>query len=200
MPKALVIGSRGQDGSYLVELLQAKGYELIPLTRHGVDGPLADRYPSLLVNSANMKNLLVAERPDEIYYLAAFHHSSEEAATDELDLLRNSFETNTNGLLDVLYATMRWLPKTRLFYAASSHIFGEPSLSMQDENTPINPVNAYGISKSTGVYLCRYFRKQHNLHASVGILFNHESPRRADRFLSKKIVKAAINIKQGRQE
>lgn len=200
MPKAVIIGSKGQDGSYLLEFLQSKAYDLISVTRSGVDGRLSNRYPSLALTSSDFGTLLSAEQPDEIYYLAAFHHSAEDCLIDDLQLLHKSFETNTSGLMEVLHSISRCSPKSRLFYAASSHVFGRPSSAVQDETTPMNPVNAYGISKTAGVHLCRYFRAQHNLYASVGILYNHESPRRSARFLSKKVVQAAVRIKRGEQD
>ncbi len=200
MPKALVIGSRGQDGCYLSELLQNKGYELIALSRSGIDGPLSNEYPGFSLNSEDVGQLLRAERPDEVYYLAAFHNSAEDSPIDELELLHKCLKTNTLHAAEVLYAISIYSPDARTFYAASSHIFGEPSSQMQNERTPLDPVSAYGISKAAGVHVCRYFRKRHNLYASVGILYNHESPRRPARFLSKKVVQAAVRIKRGQQD
>lgn len=200
MPKALVIGSRGQDGTYLTKLLKEKGYELIALTRGGIEDASSSGYQPFSLNYQNIAALLSAEQPDECYYLAAFHKSSEDSPIDELELLYRSFETNTNCLSEVLYAIGRCSPNTRLFYAASSHVFGEPPTAVQNENTPMNPINAYGISKAAGVHLCKYFRTQHSLYASAGILYNHESPRRPNRFLSKKVVRAAVKIKRGSQE
>ncbi len=200
MPKAIVIGSKGQDGSYLLEFLSSKAYNLIAITRFGIEGPLADRYPFLSLKYSELSTLLSAEQPDEIYYLAAFHKSSEDSSIEELELLQRSFETNTHGLTEILCSINKHCPKTRLFYAASSHVFGQPSSPIQDENTPMNPVNAYGISKAAGVHLCRYFRKQHNVYASAGILYNHESPRRSARFLSRKVVQAVVKIKRGQQD
>ena len=199
MPKALVIGSRGQDGAYLCELLESKGYDIIPFSRGGVEGPCSERYPCISLKHQEIGPVLHAERVNEIYYLAAFHHSSEKSNRAEPDVLQKSFEINTLGLAEVLYAIDSHNREARLFYAASSHIFGEPECVVQDEATPFNPVNAYGISKAAGVHVCRHFRKNRGLHACVGILYNHESPRRSAYFLSKKVVQAAVKIKRREQ-
>jgi GDPmannose 4,6-dehydratase len=138
--------------------------------------------------------------PDEVYYLAAFHHSSEGAVLDDGELVRRSFEVNTlalNNFLDVIAAT---LEHTRLFYAASSHIFGDPPTAVQNESTPLNPIDPYGISKAAGVHLCHYYRRQRKVFCSVGILYNHESPRRGEEFVSQKIVRAAVRISHQAQE
>ena len=200
MPKALVIGSEGQDGHYLLELLNSKGYQLIALSRSGIKGSVASTHWISSLNYDAIGRLIQLEQPDEIYYLAAFHNAAEDSLIDEMELLENSFETNTICFAGILCAIIRYCPGSRVFYAASSHVFGEPSSEMQNERTPLNPVSAYGISKAAGVHLCRYFRKRHNVYASVGILYNHESPRRQERFLSKKVVGSAVRIKRGQQD
>jgi len=137
-------------------------------------------------------------KPTEVYYLAAFHHSSEDKRQGELELFTKSFEVNTHGLIHFLEAIRTESPKTRLFYASSSHVFGSAKKSPQDENTPLDPENIYGISKATGMMICRYYRKLHSVFASTGILYNHESPLRAERFVSKKIAKGVAKIRAGK--
>jgi GDPmannose 4,6-dehydratase len=105
---------------------------------------------------------------------------------------------NTLGLNNVLAVVAGSpAPKPRVFYAASSRVFGDPAGDVQDENTPMAPVCAYGISKTAGVHLCRYYRREHDVYVSTGILYNHESPLRPEHFVSKKIVRAAVRIRSG---
>jgi GDPmannose 4,6-dehydratase len=198
--KALVIGCRGQDGSYLSDFLRSKQYEVIGVGRHTLH-----RYPpgsiEPFVSTANsLSSLLAEERADEAYYLAAFHSSAEDTPIKEVDLVYKSFETNTLAVADILASLIEHSPATRLFYAASSHVFGEPGSEIQDESTPLNPTNIYGISKASAIHLCHYFRRNLGVYVSVGILYNHESPRRSSRFLSKKVVEGGVDIKRGLRE
>jgi GDPmannose 4,6-dehydratase len=147
-----------------------------------------------------VRSIVSAFLPDEIYFLAAFHHASESLPLNEYDLVSRSFEVNTLALHNFLNAIVHEIPHPRLFYAASSHIFGEPPENLQNEETPLNPSCIYGISKAAGVRLCRYYRCRHDIFASVGILYNHESPRRAPTFVLRKVVKAAVAISKNRQD
>jgi len=179
--KALVVGSAGQDGTLLTAHLAKLGYEV-----RGVDA--GDAAPATLVDGI-----------DEVYFLAAFHHSSEDAPIEPGELLRKSVAVHVDALVDTLEAIRIRAPRARLFYAASSLIFGDVTAAPQTESTPFQPTCAYGITKTAGLQICRYYRRAHALHASVGILYNHESPLRADKFVSKKIVNAAWAIKRGTQ-
>jgi GDPmannose 4,6-dehydratase len=171
-------------------LATEKGYEVLGLDRDRVD-----------IRQANPVQRVLAEfRPDEIYFLAAFHHSSEDPSIDDRDLIERSVEINTLALNNVLSGILKESPRSRLFYAASSRVFGVPAAARQDETTPINPVCPYGISKAAGIQLCRYYRSQRGVFASVGIFYNHESPLRPGRFISRKIVSAAVRISRGSTE
>jgi GDPmannose 4,6-dehydratase len=139
-------------------------------------------------------------RPREIYYLAAYHHSSEAVPDDPADLVGRSFAVNTLALNNFLHAIVSQSRESRLFYAASSHVFGQPESPVQDERTPLNPTNVYGISKTAAIHLCRYFRSEHGVYVSCGILYNHESPLRPPQFLSRKVVQAAVRISQGKRD
>jgi GDPmannose 4,6-dehydratase len=151
-------------------------------------------------HSPAVRLVLAGFRPDEIYFLAAFHHSSEDPPLDDRDLIERSLEVNTLALNNVLSGIAKESPGSRLFFAASSRIFGVPTNAPQDETTPINPVCPYGISKAAGLQLCRYYRHQRGVFASVGIFYNHESPLRPNRFISQKIVSAAVRISRGSKE
>jgi GDPmannose 4,6-dehydratase len=136
-------------------------------------------------------------RPDEIYYLAAFHHSTEDVIElSAAELLRCSFDVHVLGLLNVLQAMEECCPSARLFYAASSHVFGAPESEWQDEKTPLLPISEYGISKAAGLQCCQLYRQQQGIFAATGILFNHESSLRKPSFLSQKIVRGALRAQR----
>lgn len=197
MKKALIVGCNGQDGSYLFQHLEAIGYEVAGIDYGMAKGPLA---AIDIRDTPQVVNLLRSLTPDEVYYLAAFHHSSEDVPLDDHELFRRSFEINTLALHNFLHGITIESPRSRLFYAASSHVFGDPPENVQDENTQLNPVDAYGISKTAGVHLCRSYRRQRKVFCSVGILYNHESPRRSAAFVSRKVVRAAVRISRKVQD
>ena len=135
--------------------------------------------------------------PDEIYYLAAFHHSTEDVVElSAAELLRCSFNVHVHGLLNVLQAIEECCPRVRLFYAASSHVFGKSGSEWQNEETPLLPNSAYAISKAAGLQCCQSYRRRQGIFAATGILFNHESPLRKPSFLSQKIVRGALQAQR----
>ncbi len=197
MKEAIIIGHNGQDGSYLFELLAKRGYTVTGIGRESVSSTLAEIPSHIdLCQRDGIHALLAARPPQEIYYLAAFHHSAEMDRPDDYNLLLNSLQIHTLGLLNLLDGVLRHAPKARVFYAASSHLFGDPSESPQSEITPFQPRDAYGITKLVGVNLMRYYRDTHGLYCACGILYNHESPRRSLQFLTRKIVSTAVAIKR----
>jgi GDPmannose 4,6-dehydratase len=187
--RALIIGCNGQDGRLLQAHLAEEGSEVTALGRGDV---------SLEDPGAVRK---VVERGfQEIYYLAAHHHSSEESVdSGYLSLYLNSVSVNMNGLTHFLEAIRHHSPATRLFYAGSSLVYGAAGAEMQDEHTPFDPSCIYGITKSAGLRLCRYYRENHGVFAAGGILFNHESPLRHPKFVIPKIIRAALAIAAGVQ-
>lgn len=190
MKSAVIIGSSGQDGYYLACSLKQDGYK-VTLIDQGLIDP-ADFYnssePFDISRPDHIDMLMKNLQPDEIYHLAAFHQSAQDDYVESLDILQKSILVHEVTLFNLLSSITTYSPQTRIFYAASSLIFGEPEAEVQTEKTPINPVSLYGITKASGLYLCRKFRKEHGIFASCGILYNHESPRRQKNFLSKKIV------------
>ena len=185
MRPVVIIGANGQDGRLLAHHLEDSGADIIKVTREGFD----------LLNREAVRSFIHEQQPSEVYYLAAYHHSSEEqTGNDEAELFRRSYEVHVLGLVEVLEAIRLTSPETRLFYAASSRVFGQPLVSPQDESTPLMPSCAYGITKTAGVNCCRYYRAQHGIFASTGFLYNHESTLRQEKFVSQKIVRAAIRI------
>ncbi|HTS18166.1 MAG TPA: GDP-mannose 4,6-dehydratase [Verrucomicrobiae bacterium] len=191
MKTAVITGSAGQDGHYLSQHLGKLGYEVLGL-----------EYDSAIniVDADAVARLLRERQPSEVYHLAAFHHSSQDKLTDDLEVFRKSNDIHAVATANFLDGIRRFSPSSRLFFAASSHVFGSPSTPVQDETTPMAPDGMYGITKEAGLRLCRYYREKYGVFAAVGILYNHESPLRPAKFVSKKIVQAAVAIRAGRQE
>lgn len=198
-PVAIVVGSAGQDGTLLSNHLRRIGRAVIEVTRSGARRADGGREPLDILNGGQVATLVAKSSPDEIYYLAAHHHSSDQNVGDQAQLLRQSHQVHGEGFLSFLDACVRHSPKTRLFYASSALVYGYPDVCPQDETTPMRPVCAYGITKQFGMGLCELYRREYGLFCSAGILFNHESPLRQPRFVSKKIAGAAAAIKRGSQ-
>ena len=197
MRTALIIGAGGQDGRLLARFLLARDYNVRGWTRAdpGTDTACDCEVVDVLQRGTVEHNLLTL-RPDEVYYLAAFHHSTEETVSEcTAELLRRSFDVHVLGLLNVLQ-TIERSRKGRLFYAASSHVFGMPITEWQNEQTAFVPNSAYGISKAAGIQCCQLFRRERGVFAASGILFNHESALRKPSFLSQKIVRGALRARR----
>lgn len=198
MPRAVIIGATGQDGTLLFQLLDRKKYQILGIGRTTNITNCADwnRYPAIDITDFQQVSALIQNiQPDEIYHLAAVHQSSEDPVPDPVILFNQSYQVNVVSLLHVLEAVRLHAPQSRLFYAASSHIFGRPAYEPQDESTPLNPLNSYALSKVSGLYLCRMYRALHHIFASVGILYNHESPLRGEQFVSSRIVRGVIQCR-----
>lgn len=184
MKRALIIGSAGQDGSYLSEQLAAAGWSVV-----GVDRATPRR---VALDDATAVAALVREvAPEALFHLAAYHHSSEDAARPLGPELLESEALHVTAWVHLLEAVAAHAPNCRSFYAASSHVFGAPRTPLIDESHPFSPTSAYAITKAAGVEVGRLYRAR-GLHVSAGFLFNHESPRRPTRFVSQKIVRAAV--------
>ena len=200
MPSALIIGAGGQDGRLLAELLRSRDYAVRGWTRAEPVSALPCECVKVdILDRTSIEADLREAQPEEIYYLAAFHHSTEDSVTENTaEILRQSFDVHVSGLLNALHAAKLVCPQSRLFYAASSHIFGTPSAEWQNEKTPLRPNSAYGISKAAGVRCCQLFRAQEDFFAATGILFNHESSLRKPSFVSQKIVRGALEAQRNR--
>jgi GDPmannose 4,6-dehydratase len=201
MRSAIVVGHHGQDGRLLTGQLRADGVPTLGIGRGTIDpsGVTWNRTVDI-TRAAEVAAVVGALRPDALFHLAALHESSEETPTFDLDAIRARYEVNFFSLLHCLEAIRVVSPATRLFFAASSHIFGAPDTEVQDEETPLRPDSVYGMTKADGLLACRLYRARHRLHASVGILYTHESPHRDAKFLAMKIARAARRIRAGRPE
>jgi GDPmannose 4,6-dehydratase len=202
--KSIVVGYVGQDGSLLVDDLQRRGDEIIGIGRTGNLFPVGFP-PNVIKDITNAREVYEVVRlfqPDEIYYLAA-HHVSSEAGVTHVPLYKqfdSAQAIHVTGLVNCLSAIVDESPATRLFYASSSLVFSGENGERQDETTPLTPQEFYGITKAEGMRLCHEFRIKHRVFASTGILYNHESHLRASKFLSAKIIRAAIRIAEGSTE
>ena len=195
---ALIVGSSGQDGKIALEYLVKKGYSVIGIDKDAVVTENPDWKDIVDISKKEeIFELLRKVQPDEIYYLAAFHQSSEDKTMEDLELFHISYQVNVSGLLYFLEGIKQRSPRSKLFYAASSLIFGDADEEEQTELTPFRPNSIYGITKLDGLLACRYYREKYGVLASVGILYNHESEHRNSKFISMKIVEAAVQIKQG---
>jgi GDPmannose 4,6-dehydratase len=203
--KALITGITGQDGSYLAELLLAKGYEVHGIVRRvAIEDPehrlwrinhIAKDlilHPGSLESYPCLYRLVNATKPDEIYHLAAQSFVSY-SFEDEFSTLN----TNLNGTHHLLSVVRDSAPGARFYFAGSSEMFGEAEETPQNERTRFHPRSVYGVSKVAGFDLTRSYREAYGLHASAGILFNHESPRRGFEFVTRKITSHAAKIKLG---
>ena len=205
MKRALITGITGQDGSYLAELLLEKGYEVHGIVRRvAIEDPehrlwrilhLRDRlhlHAASLESLASIYRVFRAAQPDECYHLAAQSFVAY-SFEDEFSTLN----ANINGTHYVLAAMRDCAPQCRLYFAASSEMFGKVAEVPQVESTPFHPRSAYGISKVAGFHLVRNYREAYGIKASCGILYNHESPRRGFEFVTRKITSHAARIKLG---
>jgi len=206
---ALITGITGQDGSYLAELLLSKGYEVHGIVRRVALEDETHRlwrirkilndikiHPGSLESYARIFNMVQKIRPDEIYHLGAQSYVGY-SFEDEF----STFSSNINGTHYMLSAVREFAnKKVKFYFAASSEMFGKATDAAQNENTPFHPRSAYGISKVTGYHLVKNYREAYNLHASNGILFNHESPRRGFEFVTRKISFGVARIKKGLQK
>lgn len=187
---AVIVGAGGQDGQLLSALLKSYSYEFVEIRK--------DSHGARVESPEQISSLVTAIQPDEVYYLAACHHSSQDSNTqDAIELFDQSHQVNVRGLFYFLEAIRSKSPKSRVFYAGSSHIFGDAAASPQDETTPYAPNSTYGLTKAIGLQLVQLYRRQYGLFASGGILFNHESHLRQSKFISKRIVRTAVDIKLG---
>ena len=208
MKNALITGITGQDGSYLAELLLDKGYAVHGMVRRvALEDPshrmarishLLDRiqlHPASLESFPSIFQVFQKLQPDECYHLAAQSFVSY-SFQDEF----STMNSNINGTHYVLSALKLISPQCRFYFAGTSEMFGKAEETPQSESTRFHPRSAYGISKVTGYELTRNYREAYGVHASTGILFNHESPRRGYEFVTRKITTGVAQILAGKTD
>jgi GDPmannose 4,6-dehydratase len=213
MKKALITGITGQDGSYLAELLLAKGYQVHGIKRrtsmfntaridHLYQDPHVERQNLLLhygdlTDTSSLIRVLQQAQPDELYNLAAQSHVM--VSFEEPEYTANSDALGTLRLLEAI-RTLGLVEKTRFYQASTSEMFGLVQEMPQRESTPFYPRSPYGVAKLYAYWITVNYRESYGIHASNGILFNHESGRRGETFVTRKITRALARIKVGLQD
>lgn len=204
---ALILGANGQDASYLAELLIEKGYVVHgTIRRNSVPESQTTRIQVLrdtnqitlhymdLTDPISVESIINEVKPDEIYHLAAQSH-----VQISFELPKYTLDVNGGGTLAVLEAVRKFSPKSKIYHAATSEMFGNSidDDGYQRETTRLSPVSPYGCSKLYAHSLCHNYRNAYNMFICSGILFNHESPRRGINFVTNKVVLEAVKIKLG---
>ena len=208
MKTALITGITGQDGSYLAELLLNKGYEVHGLVRRSssfntsrIDHIFQDKHEENaklflhfgdMSDASNISRLIEKIHPDEIYHLAAQSH-----VRVSFDIPEYTGDVTGLGTLRILDAIRESGVKTKFYQASSSEMFGLVQHVPQTEETPFHPRSPYGVAKVYGYWITKNYRESYDLHATSGILFNHESPRRGLEFVTRKITHHVAKIKLG---
>jgi GDPmannose 4,6-dehydratase len=211
MKKALITGITGQDGSYLADLLLAKGYEVHGIIRRAstfntgridhlyqdphVNGVRLFLHYGDLSDSVSLVKLLYSLKPDEIYHLGAQSH-----VRVSFDIPEYTADITGLGTIRILEAIREAGVRPRFYQASSSEMFGKVQAVPQTETTPFWPRSPYGVAKVFSYWAAVNYRESYNLHASNGILFNHESPRRGETFVTRKITRAVARIARGLQK
>ena len=203
MKVALITGITGQDGSYLAELLLEKGYEVHGIVRRAslINTHRIDHiYPQLklhygdLTDATNLISVIKKVEPDEIYNLGAQSHVKVSFETPDY-----TAQVDGLGTLRVLEAVrlLGMEKKTRIYQASTSELYGEVQETPQTETTPFHPRSPYGVAKLYGYWIIKNYRESYGMHCSSGILFNHESPRRGETFVTRKITRGLSRISAG---
>ena len=211
MKKALITGITGQDGSYLAELLLEKGYEVHGIIRRAstfntaridhlyqdphINGVRLFLHYGDLSDSVNLVKLLYDLKPDEIYHLAAQSH-----VRVSFDIPEYTSDITGVGTIRILEAIRETGVRPRFYQASSSEMYGKVQAVPQTETTPFWPRSPYAVAKVFAYWATVNYRESYGLHASNGILFNHESPRRGETFVTRKITRAVARIKRGLQK
>jgi len=204
MKKALITGITGQDGSYLAELLLEKGYEVYGIWRrkstvdYGNAKHLKDKVKLIYADLTDLASLMDAVResnPDEVYNLAA-----QSFVATSWDTPVGTAEIDAIGVLNMLEAIRKVKPDARFYQASTSEMFGKVQEIPQKETTPFYPRSPYGVAKLYGHWITKNYRESYDMFACSGILFNHESERRGEEFVTRKITMAVAKIKMGMQD
>lgn len=204
MKKALITGITGQDGSYLAELLLEKGYKVMGIQRrssyfntsridHLFNNPNFNSVYGDLTDPISISNIIESFKPDEIYNLGAMSH-----VKVSFEVPAYTLESNTLGVLRILEYIRQHAPKIKFYQASSSEMFGASQTKPPfNENSEFKPQSPYGVSKLSAFHLVRIYREGYGLFATTGILFNHESPRRGETFVTRKITRGIAAILRG---
>lgn len=197
MKKALITGITGQDGSYLAELLLDKGYDVHGIIRRSSSfntGRIDHIYKYLhlyygdVTDTLSLQNIIQEVKPDEIYNLSAQSH-----VAVSFELPEYTGQVDALGVLKLLESVKKYSPNTKIYQASTSELFGKVKEIPQKETTPFHPRSPYGVSKLYAYWICKNYRESYDMFISNGILFNHESSRRGETFVTKKITMGLAN-------
>lgn len=201
---ALITGCNGQDGSFLMELLLSKGYEVHGITRR-TSQPLHENihhllgkitlHPADMTDAGSIRRSIEKSNPDEIYNLAGMSQ-----VRWSYDVPQMTMDVNCGGLLRIIEAVRHFNVDCKIYQACSSEMFGKVKEIPQNENTPFYPRSPYGVSKAAAYYMARVYRESYGMKIYCGFLFNHESERRGEEFLTRKVAMAVAAIKNGTQQ
>jgi GDPmannose 4,6-dehydratase len=208
---ALITGITGQDGSYLAELLLEKGYDVHGIARRtslfnrgrieearshaAATGLVYDLHYGDMGDSSSLNRIVAETRPDELFHLAAQSHVGVSFAQPEY-----TCDVDATGVLRLLEAIRSNKLSTRFYQASTSELYGQVQEVPQTEETPFHPRSPYAVAKLYGYWIVRNYRESYDMHASNGILFNHESPRRGENFVTRKITLGLARVKAGIQD
>jgi GDPmannose 4,6-dehydratase len=204
LKKALITGINGQDGSYLAELLLEKGYQVSGIIRR-TSQPLDENIshlkdkitvlPGDMTDAGSLHNAIEKVLPDEIYNLAGMSQ-----VRWSYDVPAMTMDVNCLGLLRIIESVRSLKLDSKIYQACSSEMFGKVQEIPQKETTPFYPRSPYGVSKAAAYYMARTYRESYGMKIYCGFLFNHESPRRGEEFLSRKVCKAVAEIVSGKRD
>lgn len=204
MKKALITGITGQSGSYLAELLLEKGYEVHGIVRRISSPNYANLQNCLgkitfhmgdMTDGNSLSKVIATVLPDEIYNLAGMSY-----VRASYDCPSTTMDINTGGFLRILEAVKPLVPDCKIYQACSSEMFGKVHEIPQTETTPFHPRSPYGVSKAAAYYLARTYRESFGMKIYCGFLFNHESPRRGEEFLSRKVCKYVADLVRAHEQ
>lgn len=201
MPRVLIFGINGQDGSYLAELLLEKGYEVHGLIRRSATGNLGNVEPLMtkiqlhygdLADPVSMAQIVNTVRPDEIY-----NEADQDHAGISFKIPSYNYDVTGSAVGRMLEIVRNIDPGIKIFQPVTSNMFGNTQICPQNESTPFSPMNPYSCAKVFAYNLCNMYREAYGMFVGVGIFFNHESPRRTDSYVTRKITKTVAKIKAG---
>jgi GDPmannose 4,6-dehydratase len=206
MKKALITGITGQDGSYLAELLLSKGYIVHGIIRRSssfntkrieniYDNPNLKLHYGDVSDSLSIDSIISTIKPDEVYNLGAQSH-----VKVSFEIPEYTGQVDALGTLRLLEAIRKHVPNCKFYNAVTSEMFGEVKEIPQKETTPFHPRSPYGVAKVYSYWICKNYRESYGLFICNGILFNHESERRGDTFVTQKIVKGLVDVIKGKKE
>lgn len=199
---AIIIWSNWQDWKLLSSFLEKKDYNIVWISKEDIYSnniPLETKKCNIL-NSNEVFELLNIVKPDELYYLAAYHHSSQDVIPNNSELLKSSTDIHVNWYFNILESAAKCSSQTKICYASSCLIYWWSETTKQDEKTLPAPNSIYAITKLQWMYLSKFYTEKYSLQIINAILYNHESEYRSEKFVSMKVIQGAINISKWLQE